>query len=259
MKVIRSAYGSESNHTTLAMDAISKWKEWNKESGKTLFVNCGWNRMNESGSIASAEVANQEALKAGGKGDSQYRITDPAEQNRAIRDGWAKTKCDPFDCLGRGLPIDGVLDTLAGFVYADSACAFALQRIKDLGVKVVLDGVAGRFVELLYAEKSSKEEPKVKRAIGIRTSDGSEHLSDVVILAAGAHTHRMVPGLEKIVNTTGANIVHVKVPTHFQERFKSDVFPVFSWNYTGYDEDGGLSGFPIDGKQASPLMVRDLF
>ena len=89
---------------------------------------------------------------------------------------------------------------------------------------------------------------KNKRDIGIETSDGKKHTSDIVIMAAGAQTHELVPGLERILNATGANIVHVKVPSELQEKFRSDVFPVFSWNYTGYDEDGGLSGFPIDGK-----------
>lgn len=248
MKVIRSAYGSESSHTILATEAISKWREWNLEAAQPLFVNCGWTRMSESGAIAPAEIATQENLRSIGKGKSQYRITDSSEQQRALKDGWKRTKYDPFDRIGRKLPVDGVLDTLAGFVYADAACVFALRKVKQLGGKVILDNVAGRFDTLLYAPDSTVVKQGSKRAIGIKTRDGQDHLSDVVILAAGSHTHALVPGLEKTVNTTGANIVHVKVPADKQEKFRSEVFPVFSWNYTGYDEDGGLSGFPIDGK-----------
>jgi sarcosine oxidase/L-pipecolate oxidase len=248
MKVIRSAYGSESSHTVLASEAIAKWKEWNMKCGSPLFVNCGWNRMNGSGKIAEAEVATQRTMETDGLGNSQYRISNFSERQRAIQDGWPPSKYDPFNRLGRGLAVDGVLDTLAGFVYADAACAFALRKIKQLGAKVILDRVTGKFESLLFAPAYDKVRKKNKRAIGIKTSDGKEHISDIVIMAAGAQTHELVPGLERILNATGANIVHVKVPAELQEKFRSDVFPVFSWNYTGYDEDGGLSGFPIDGK-----------
>jgi hypothetical protein len=70
MKVIRSAYGSESSHTVLASEAISKWKEWNTECGSPLFVNCGWNRMNGFGKIAQAEVATQVTMETSGLGNS---------------------------------------------------------------------------------------------------------------------------------------------------------------------------------------------
>lgn len=204
--------------------------------------------MHGSGTISEAETATLKTLEASGQGDSQYRITDPSEQQRAIRNGWAREKYDPFDRVGRGLPVDGVLDTLAGFVYADAACLFALRKIQQLGAKIILDSVAGKFERFLYAPTSDGQSGDSKRATGIRTSDGKEHVSDIVIVAAGAKTHELVPGLENIVNTTGANIVHVDVPTELQARFRSEVFPVFSWNYTGFDEDGGLSGFPIDRK-----------
>lgn len=245
MKVIRSAYGSESSHTILATEAISEWKEWNNEAGRPLFVNCGWTRMTESGTIAPAEVATQDNLQKSGKGDTQYRITNDSDRKRANSDGWLRTKYDPFNRLGRGLPVDGVLDTLAGFVYADAACVFALNKVKQLGGKVILDRQSGRFESLVYASENLQYSNR-KRAVGIRTSDGREHLSEVVIMATGSQTHGLVPGLEKIANTSGANIVHVKVPPSVRENFRSNVFPVFSWNYTGYDEDGGLSGFPID-------------
>ena len=96
MKVIRSAYGSESSHTVLASEAISKWKEWNTECGSPLFVNCGWNRMNGFGKIAQAEVATQETMEITGLGNLQYRISDSSERQRAIKDGWPESKHGSF-------------------------------------------------------------------------------------------------------------------------------------------------------------------
>jgi len=132
MKVIRSAYWSESTHTTLATKAIYKWKEWSIEYGSPLFVNCGCNRMTGSGKIAHAEVATQETMETSGSRSSQYRMPDSSERERAIKDGWKESKYDPFNRLGRELAVDGVLDTLAGFVYADAACSFALRKINGL-------------------------------------------------------------------------------------------------------------------------------
>jgi hypothetical protein len=100
------------------------------ECGSSLFVNCGWNRMNGFGKIAQAEVATQETMEISGLGNLQYRISDSSERQRAIKDGWPESKYDFFQCLVIGLMVDGVLDTLAGFVYADSACALALRKIK---------------------------------------------------------------------------------------------------------------------------------
>ena len=145
--------------------------------------------------------------------NSQYKNSDSSERQRAIQDGWPASKYDPFNRLGRGLAVDGVLDTLAGFVYADAACAFALRKIKQLGAKVILDRVAGKFESLVYAPAYKKVGEKNKQAIGIRTSDGQEHTSDIVIMAAGAQIHELVPGLERILNATGANIVYVEVST----------------------------------------------
>lgn len=248
MKVIRSAYGSESLHHDLATEAISKWEVWNAEAGQPLFVKCGWARITGRGSIPPVDLATLATMAAAGQDQTQYLIGDPTEEERALKDGWAKTKFDPFGHRDRGLPLNGVLDTLAGYVYADAACVFALRKAKTLGAKFVLHSTAGRVDEIVYAAArgSSEREGTAKRAIGIRTGDGKEIHSDLVIIAAGARTHGIVPHLKETVTATGANIVHVEVPVHLQDRFKPDVFPVFSWNYTGYDEDGGLSGFPLD-------------
>jgi hypothetical protein len=78
--------------------------------------------------------------------------------------------------------------------------------------KVILDRVAGKFESFIYTPASTKIRGKVECAISIRTSDGEEYASDIVIMAASARTHKLVSRLERILNTTGANIVHVKVP-----------------------------------------------
>ena len=45
-----------------------------------------------------------------------------------------------------------------------------------------------------------------------------------MIMAAGAQTHELVPGLERILNATGANIVHVKIPPELQEKSAQTYF-----------------------------------
>lgn len=202
--------------------------------------------MSGTGEITPVELETLATMAAAGQGQSQYRINNASDRERALRDGWPRTKQDPFHRLDRGLPIDGVLDTLAGYVQASKACTFALRKLKSLGATIILDGAAGKVDEILYGDGAGGDR-NGRRAMGIRTSDGREHLADVVIVAAGPRTHELVPELAVSMTATAANIIHVKVPAHLHERFRADVFPVFSWGYTGSDEDCGLSGFPIDG------------
>ncbi|EFX03276.1 sarcosine oxidase [Grosmannia clavigera kw1407] len=258
LKVIRSAYGGASLHHSLATEAIAAWKEWNGEAGRELFVNCGWMRMSGTGDLAPVDVATLATMAAAGQGATQYRVGDPEDRQRARQDGWPTTKVDPFDRLRRGFAFDGVLDTLAGYVHASKACTFALRKAKRLGANIVL-GTAGRVDAIVYAPASAVsigDHQTVERAIGVRTGDGLEHLGDVVIVAAGARTHGLVPDLAQSVTASGANIIHIDVPPRLQDKFRADVFPVFSWGYTGFDEDGGLSGFPLDDDGTLKFLYR---
>lgn len=212
--------------------------------------------MSGTGDLAPVDVATLATMAAAGQGATQYRVGDASDRQRAQRDGWPTTKVDPFDRLRRGFAFDGVLDTLAGYVHASRACTFALRKARRLGAKVVL-GAAGRVDAILYAASAGVSGGQtVSRAIGVRTGDGREHHSDVVVVAAGARTHGLVPILAESVTASGANIVHVKVPPKLHDRFRADVFPVFSWGYTGFDEDGGLSGFPLDGMSAELILLE---
>ncbi|PYH92932.1 sarcosine oxidase [Aspergillus ellipticus CBS 707.79] len=205
-----------------------------------LFVNCGWARLNEHGETIAVEVDTLETMQKLGLRESQYRLDDTGERARAVEQGWSETSIDPFHRISQGLPLGGVFDSLTGFARAADTCAFVLNKIKQLGVRTLF-GSTGRVAQLLYSSEEG-----LQRAIGVRTANGEDHLSDVVIVAAGAYTHELIPGLDDTVTAAAGSIVHVRVPAHLQERFGSDRFPVTIWNYTETSENGSFSIFPLD-------------
>ncbi|KZF20373.1 sarcosine oxidase [Xylona heveae TC161] len=242
-KVIRAAYGSKGHYTSLAMEAVESWKSWNKEASHPLLINSGWARTNDKEELLPVEVKNFKTMEALGLRESQYQLADTAERERAISQGWSDTKVDPFGRTSNGLPLGGVFDSSAGFLRASDACTFVLEKVKQLGGKTVL-GPAGRVSQLLYA--SEQKHGDQRRVLGVKTEDGKLHRSDVVIVAAGAHTHVLVPASSDILTAAAGTVAQIKVPIAQQERYRPDNFPISMWNYTGEDESGSFTVFPLD-------------
>jgi sarcosine oxidase/L-pipecolate oxidase len=173
----------------LALEAMEAWSMWNTEVDHPLFVQCGWARINERGEFPQVEIEDIETMERLGLRESQYRLDDLIDRERAMSEGLG-SEIDPFAQVARGIPLGGVFDSSAGFVRAADACTFTLKKIKRLGVNVV-GGPAGSVVELLQPHsRPNHERPRV---MGVRTEDGQHHYSDVVIVAAGAYSHALVP------------------------------------------------------------------
>lgn len=128
--------------------------------------------------------------------DSHYRLDDVAEGESAVAQGWAKSKIDPFNCAIRKLPLEGVLDSMAGFVRAADACSFAVERVKRLDGKTVFRS-AGDVVELLY--ESEQVGQNGKKVVDVKTKDGRDHLSDVVIVASWSQDALPSPKFKRYV------------------------------------------------------------
>ncbi|KAH7014398.1 putative sarcosine oxidase [Microdochium trichocladiopsis] len=265
-KIIRSAYGSQTDYQELTFRAIEQWKVWNEElaSGQCVppgmtrddrvFYNTGSLSFNDTPELPAWEVETLTAMDAHGHGHTQFATSDPARVAQAERAG---LNIDPFKLRerGRASRAVGILDSSGGTAAADKACRFALHKAGSLGVKFILDPVAGYFESLCSeGDKTDTTSPSATGRIadtvvtGVRTRDGKTHPAALVIMACGGWTPTLVPSLDGLAEATGGSVVLIKIPRDRQDlwaRFAPERFP--SWMYKMRDgAEGGLYGFPRD-------------
>ncbi len=102
--------------------------------------------------------------------------------------------------------LDGFIDTSAGFVYSDKACAWCRHLCEKAGVKFVL-GETGRLEHLVVDLRG-----ETKHVLGLVTTDGLEHRTDLVIVAAGGWTPSLVPEVEGRLQTAAGSVITVSLP-----------------------------------------------
>ena len=210
------------------------------ERGEKLWEQCGFLRVGETWD--GHEEATQWNFPAGIRG-TQYRVGDQERVREAVeRDGISEAKIDPFRRRERGLETDGVLDMTAGFVLASKACAFALWLCgKREGVTLHLGRGEGEFKGYVRDGQTVK---------GIETVDGKTHAGELVIVAAGGWTPRLVHQADRLLETTAGSIVIFKISKERQglwEKYDPKNFPVWSWKMSDYKRGtsaGGLYGLP---------------
>lgn len=219
-----------------------------------IYVNCGNYRFNDEQAdtgLNPFEKASVENIARAGLGHTQYLFAEREEDvDRAQRDGFGHA-IDPFHLASASEGAKkhtGYLDAIGGFVYADKACRYALHLAGKLGVKFVLDRVAGQF------EGFREEGPRVT---GIRTADGKTHTAALTILACGGWTPSLLPEMDGLCETTAGSVAMVQIPesSPLRDRFSAENFPVFSWNVRG-GQNGNLYGFPLDDRGVLKIGYR---
>ncbi|KAF6808334.1 hypothetical protein CMUS01_13915 [Colletotrichum musicola] len=246
-KIIRSAYGSQTEYQGLTIEALKGWNAWNDElaSGKTVppglttrdrvFVNNGNLSLSDAASLPKFEQDTVENMEATGHKNTQLVTIDPAHQRIAAEKGWS-FGMDPFHRLQRGLHAAGVLDTTGGMAVADKACRFALYKAQTQGVRFVLGAEVGAMESLVHCGT---------KVVGIRTRDGKTHAAKLVIVACGGWTPSLIPALDGLCEATAGSVALLKIPPESPlfARFAPENFP--TWTYKMRDgAGGGLYGFP---------------
>ncbi|KIX95314.1 uncharacterized protein Z520_08831 [Fonsecaea multimorphosa CBS 102226] len=250
-KIIRSAYGEQTEYQDLSGEAIECWKAWNEEistgscvpDGMTradkVFVNNGHLSLTgDRDELPEFEKATIRNMERAGFHETQLITTDSRHEKIANDRGFGYAM-DPFGRKPKGKGYLGVLDTTGGIAIADRACRFALHKAKRMGVDFVLHPESGRFEGFWYDDRG--------KVIGIRMRDGQTHLASKVVMACGGWTPSLLPELDGICETTAGSVVMLKIPRQSPlfERFAPERFP--SWSYRMRDGSiGGLYGFPRD-------------
>ncbi|KXT05886.1 hypothetical protein AC578_402 [Pseudocercospora eumusae] len=272
-KIIRASYGDEQLYQNLAFKAMPEWERWNKELAATpksqlpksldpkipLWHNSGFLRLSKTG-LEAKEIQTQQNFPPSIK-HTQYRISDPTHRTKALKTGIPPSKLDPFNRLPRNLPVDGILDTTAGYVLASRACAWALHRIQKSGHVTTNFGPDHALQSLLKTQT---------RITGLITTGLERHTADFVVVAAGGWTPSLIPSTQKILETTAGSVLSIKIPRERKdlwERFDAQRFPVWSWGMGSYqhhhhnDENeneniAGLYGLPLTPEGILKLAFR---
>ncbi|KAL8305532.1 hypothetical protein RB597_003676 [Gaeumannomyces tritici] len=253
-KIVRSAYGTQTEYQELALEAARGWEAWNADlaaggpdsvppgmsSADRVFIRNANVSLSDGDSLPAFERATLEAAKAAGHAGTHLLTTDPHDVALAEAQGLAFA-VDPFNHrAGRGKRSVGVIETTGGTAVADKACRYALHRASRAGVRFVLHPTAGRLVSLTTSGGGGGG--------GVETADGRAHAARLVVLACGAWTPSVLaPRLDGLCEATAGSVAMLRLPraSPLFDRFAPDSFP--TWQYRLRDgADGGLYGFARD-------------
>ncbi|NUN15771.1 MAG: FAD-dependent oxidoreductase [Myxococcales bacterium] len=212
-KIIRLDYGTDGDYVALMEEAIDGWRRWNDELGASLFHETGVlflrSKPLETGGF---EYDSIQSLTARGHA---VQLLDAAEI-RSRYPAW-NTDLYPF----------GYFNPVGGFARSGEVLAALVQRARDLGVHVRTG--QGIFRPWLHSG----------RVLGVVSDRGEFVHSDIVVVAAGAWTGKLVPHIAQAFRTPGQPVVH------FQPKdtrlFDADRFPVFAADIS----QTGYYGFPL--------------
>ncbi|KAM5348623.1 hypothetical protein ACJ41O_008447 [Fusarium nematophilum] len=244
-KIIRSAYGTQTEYQELSTEAIELWNRWNADlaAGEAppgmsptdkAFYNNGAVSFNEGHVLPPFEQATIEgAAKLGYT--NQLITNDPRHIETAKELGF---DLDQFGAKARGKGMAGILDTSGGHVAADKACRLALHKARSHGASFVFGSKSGALDSLIR---------RGGRTVGIRTKDGKIHDAKLVIMACGAYTPVLVPELDGLCEATAGSVAVFRIPktSPLFKRLSPENFP--TWMFKMRDgAKGGLYGFPLD-------------
>lgn len=265
-KVVRADYGDDQVYTDLALESIQVWKKWNKlakegegkggilEGGDEeftrgpLYFQDGFLLLTESEELNDMERLSMETLSVKFKNNSSSTRMSPIQQ-------LLKSACDDDDhqvdqlkAFGAKFPAfqdtlcrrnyrNGYLNTAAGWCNSGEAMRFAINMARELGVVFINGPRIGAVTELVRGNDTS-------RVSGVRTLDGSLHMADVVIVAAGSWTPSLIPELVEggLVVPTAQPVVHLILPTHLRAKYSAPSCTVWSADIT----KTGFYGFPCN-------------
>ncbi|RUP50866.1 organic solute transporter Ostalpha-domain-containing protein [Jimgerdemannia flammicorona] len=233
-KAVRSDYGRDILYQRLADRAILRWHEWNAEyaklpntaSGRHLFYPHGVLHISRLPQGFPTYLAdNVQSITSGGHGDALI-LFDSHEEVAARYPAFA----------GSQLPITkAYINMRAGWCDSSRAIAFAYGRAREAGVRFVVGGEKGTLERVWEEEK----EGGGKKAVGIVTKDGEKHRADLVVMATGAWSGGVVPGLEGILKATGQAVIHLKIPEELMGKYGAGPMPVWNVDIT----TSGFYGF----------------
>ncbi len=215
-KVIRLEYGADEAYTAAMEDARSGWLAWNdrwRDEG-------GPPRYHETGVLM---VCHGPMVEGGFEYESWRTLRRRGHEPERLD---ARGLAERFPAWSTGAYVDGFYHAKGGFAESAGVVASLAGWARAAGV-VVREGA--RMRSLLAPA----------HGVGVHTASGERLEAEHVVVATGAWTGRLLPGLSHCFRPSGQPVFHLR-PAE-PERFRAERFPTFTADVsrTGY------YGFPL--------------
>lgn len=217
-KVIRMEYGPDEAYMELMEVAREGWLNWNRE-----WVKAGLGPLyHETGVL----MVCRDAMEPGGfEFESWQLLLKRGHQPQRLG---AEAIAQRFPAWRPGRYVDGFFHAKGGYAESGRVVEALARDARRRGVEVLENR---RVVSLLDAGG---------RVRGVRDDQGSEHLADAVVVAAGAWTGRLLPQLSSAIRATGHPVFHLRPPD--PGVFEAERFPTFTADVART----GFYGFPLN-------------
>lgn len=239
-KVVRMDYGADDFYAGLMAEAMPRWDAWNREWLEPLYHEAGFLIISpEEMAPGGFEFESHALLRARGL---------PLERMNPAR------LRERFPAWNAARYRDGYFNPRAGWAESGRVVERLLFLAKEAGA-VLREGKSfGRLIE------------KGSRVVGAETMDGERFEADVVVMASGAWTPKLLPHLSEFMEIVGQPVVFLRAaePELFRPpRFSCWAADISRTGWYGFPalEDGSVKignhgpGWRID--PDGPLEVPD--
>lgn len=200
-RIVRPDYGSDALYTRWGLQAIQKWKEFNKREGEEVYKECGVLFLTRPESMqlppeGSTKPAAYEAASFRTLQSPPFNLPLLPIHSPAIR-----REHFPFwaECALKG----GYFQPAGGHVHAKRATELYLRRLTQTHRNVSLrTGV--EVAELLYSSLARRV------CVGVRTTAAETISADMVVVAAGCWTPMLLPDLATALCASAQPVVYVR-------------------------------------------------
>ena len=215
-KVIRMDYGADEAYTALMERALPGFRAWNQAWGETLFHETGVTFL-ARGPMTPGSFEHESHRVLSARGHALERLDERAIHARFP--AWNE---------GRERFVDGYFNPVGGF--AESARVVA-RLVRDAERASVSLRVGANVTSVVQRDGV---------VTGAALDDGDILAADVVVVAAGGWSTRILPELAASFVTVGLPVFHLR--PRDASRYRPEIFPVFGADISRT----GWYGFPAN-------------
>ena len=223
-RMIRMDYGDDRLYSDLGAQAIEGWHVWNEWRGQPLY--------HEDGFL----VLTSQPLEPGTIERQSYDLLTAA--------GWPLERLNS-EIVAERYPLwnaqhynDGYFNPRGGWGEAGETVSFLAAEAASAGTEII----TGFSAQSVLVESG--------RAVGLRSTDGSEVKADCVVVAAGVWSPRLIPELEDMITPVAQTLIYLR-PT-LPDRFRPPHFPPWGADIPRT----GWYGFPVNAEGVVKLAIH---
>ena len=226
-RIVRADYGADLLYTTLALQCIDAWLQYNRLYHTIIYRHCGIVLLRKSNMVDdSYENLSYQLLKS---------LNQPVVllTKQLLRDRysyWSDTST--ANTTNNTIQYSGYINYNAGWVDNGHAMTIRIQQLIDAGVQLKPNT---QIIKLLMSNNDNRN------VVGILDSNNQSYYSDLTVVACGTWTTQLLPELHGTLRSTAQPSVYYTIDSTQQHIYNSSNFPV-----VGHDlQQSGFYGFPL--------------